>query len=276
MRELTLREIQIESLNILLEFDKICQKHGIKYMLAFGTLIGAVRNKGFIPWDDDLDIWMKREDFDRFVELYENDSSISPYKLCTRNNTVNYFIDIPRFSNMNFSYVTENPYEKPWDCGAFIDLYPVDCCGNSEEDKKGKKELMNISKLYFTYMGISRPNPLIRLFKNVLHSFLKNIPKEKMIKYVNRKYEKVLNDMKKRSQGTSAALFDSTVIRPVNNEWLDDLIPMEFEGHMFPVPREYDKILTLYYRDYMTLPSEDKRVPHHAYKIYAKDLNKEE
>ena len=67
MRELTLREIQIESLNILLEFDKICQKHGIKYMLAFGTLIGAARHKGFIPWDDDLDIWMKREDFDRFL-----------------------------------------------------------------------------------------------------------------------------------------------------------------------------------------------------------------
>lgn len=271
MRELTLREIQLESLNILLEFDKICKQHDIKYMLAFGTLIGAVRHKGFIPWDDDLDIWMKREDFDRFVALYENDSSIQPYKLCTRRNTENYSIDIPRFSNMNFKYVTGNPYEKPWDCGAFIDLYPVDYCGNSEEDKKGKKELMNISKIYFTYTGVSSPNAKIRPFKRILHSVLKLIPKETMIRYTEKQYDKVLKGMKNRTTDTSAALFDSTVIRPVNSEWLDDLILMEFEGHLFPVPREYDKILRLYYKDYMTLPPEDKRVPHHDYKIYTKD-----
>ena len=134
---LSLEEIQKQSLEVLSRFDEICTKNGFKYWLTYGTLIGAIRHNGFIPWDDDIDVMMPRDDFNRFIEFtQENERSLYPLKLHNRANTKNYWYGIPRFSNMNYKYIVEDKYEKQFDIGVFIDIYPLDNFGNTIEDAK--------------------------------------------------------------------------------------------------------------------------------------------
>ena len=107
MQSLTLQECQQEALKVLIKFDEICKKNNFKYFLIYGTLIGAIRHNGFIPWDDDLDVMMPREDFDKFVRYAkDNAKGLLPFKLCDRSNTENYCYGIPRFSNLEFNMLT--------------------------------------------------------------------------------------------------------------------------------------------------------------------------
>ena len=78
MKKIDLKELQKIEFDILCEFDEFCQKHGLKYSLAFGSLIGAARHKGFIPWDDDIDVYMMREEYEKFVELIEKGEKFTP------------------------------------------------------------------------------------------------------------------------------------------------------------------------------------------------------
>ena len=127
MQTLTLRECQQQMLRVLLRFDEICKENKFKYFLYGGTLIGAVRHNGYIPWDDDTDVMMPRSDFDKFIQFAkDNEKVLYPFRLCDRANTKNYYYGIPRFSNMEFRYVVDNEHEKTFDIGTFIDIYPLD------------------------------------------------------------------------------------------------------------------------------------------------------
>ena len=133
--ELSLAEIQNKSLEVLIKFDELCAQNDFKYWLTYGTLIGAIRHDGFIPWDDDIDVMMPRDDFNRFIKFaIEHEEDLYPFKIHNRANTKNYWYGIPRFSNMKYKYIVEDNYEKPFDIGVFIDIYPLDNYGNTKKE----------------------------------------------------------------------------------------------------------------------------------------------
>lgn len=109
-RKLELSEVQQEMLKNVLKIDEICKQLNLNYSLAYGSLIGAIRHNGFIPWDDDMDIWMSRKDLDIFVDYCrQHEELIKPYRICTRENTENYLYGIPRFVNVDFEYIDIDP-----------------------------------------------------------------------------------------------------------------------------------------------------------------------
>jgi len=139
-RELSLREIQLISLEICKKVDMICNENNFRYYLYGGSLLGAVRHKGFIPWDDDIDIVMPRPDYEKFLAyMQENQEKIKPLKLYSFENNAKYPYMISRVSDERYILDVEN--EDDYGIGIFIDVYPWDGVGQTEEEvaeRKGK------------------------------------------------------------------------------------------------------------------------------------------
>lgn len=273
MCELSLREIQQEALKVLLRFDTICKQYGFKYFLIYGTLLGAVRHNGFIPWDDDLDVMMPREDFDRFNKYAKaNEEALMPFKLCDRANTKNYVYGIPRFANTEFIYEVQSKYEKPFDLGTFIDIYPLDNFGNNYKEATLLWKHCNLLNRKFGWYvnPSSSRGAFVTFIKRLLHSYMRIFKGNEYEKYVDediRNYIMSHTSLENRYVGLvvwnwRVLLYDKTCVEEL------DTIGHVFEGYKFPIPKCYDYLLKLSYGDYMQLPPKEKRIPHHNYKIY--------
>ncbi len=270
MRELTLQEIQQESLKVLVEIDGICKEHGWRYFLIYGTLIGAVRHRGFIPWDDDVDICMLRKDYDAFMSYMEKEYE---GKLAVHNrlNTKSYSYGVTRISNDSFRYITKAPREKQFKLGCFVDVYVFDYCGNNlNKCYELESKCIHINKNYQAYI-----NPTATLSKwKILGKFLRKIYITlKGIEYGGPAIyaEKSIERMVKCYSSDNDIYVDSVVWvpckKPFKSSWFKDTVYLKFEGHDFPVPCGYDECLRHQYGDYMKFPPEEERVPHHSYSI---------
>lgn len=197
--ELSLDEIHQVTLEVLQSFHELCEKLNLTYFLAFGTLLGAIRHQGFIPWDDDADVWMLRKDYDCLVKYCEeHQEDIKPFKLANRKNTDNYYFGISRYSNMDYKYISTN-FEKTIDIGVFVDIYPLDLYGNDLDTathilKKMQKENTKIQRYvnghadsiiktclkmpYHIGLKIVLGKNYLKKFDIKIESYIKNVTKE--------------------------------------------------------------------------------------------------
>lgn len=272
-RELTLQEIQKISLDVLIQFDKVCREQGFRYCLAYGTLIGAIRHGGFIPWDDDVDVWMPRKDFEAFKSFcLLNEKQMWPNKLCCRENTQNYTYYIPRFCNQEYQYVSLNNKHKNPEIGVFIDIYPLDNYGDSQE--KGielAKRISRINRKYAAYVDPRSDAGGVRNFvKHCLHYSMRLFYGKKYYLRAEKKIEILLSKYTNENDtmiGVPAWEPEEYFIR-YPKELFAEFAECRFEGKVFFIPQRYDEILKIYYGDYMKLPPEEEQRPSHNYKIY--------
>lgn len=132
-KELTLQEIQQASFEILKKIKEICDKEGFRYVLTWGTLIGAIRHKGFIPWDDDIDIMMPRPDHDKLMNyMSEHKDELKPLEVFNNDTCPNYPYMLTRISDSRYILDVDN--EDDFGIGVFIDIYVEDGAGNSKEE----------------------------------------------------------------------------------------------------------------------------------------------
>ncbi len=272
MEQLSLQEIHEATLEMMDYIHQLCEENRIVYYLAFGTLIGAVRHSGFIPWDDDFDIQMPREDFERFREIVLRKQH--PYfRLCDRKNTKNYFYGISRFSDSRFTYFSEHPGYKPFDTGLFIDIYPLDNFGNTHEQaKRIKKKVDRKNLLYEVYIneadGNGKASPLLR---KICHRLLR-------IRYGSRYPERIDDEIcrliRRHTSPEDSQIgdvcWDPFYVMAYPKTWYAERILHDFSGRRYWIPAEYDRILKADYRDYMQLPPAGQRVPHHEYTLTRK------
>lgn len=273
-KELSLPEIQQESFKVLLKLKEIMEEHNWNYCLAWGTLIGAVRHKGFIPWDDDIDIVMPRKDYEEFVQYcIDHKEELLPYSLLNSRTNEKYLYLISRFTDAtNFKYVPNKA--KDYGQGTFVDVYPLDECDEAEfEDNWNRLHNKYVKNMYLR--ATAKYCPTKTFIKNFVKWPLWNL----VIRWQShRKYQlafeeevkKINNECKVSSRCT---FWSESKVLYYSDDFFTEKKEMEFNGVMFRVPNNYDRILKQAYGNYMKLPPENERNPHHEYKLYR--INKE-
>lgn len=257
MKEIFLEERKKIQLEMLVEIDAFCRKHNIKYMLAFGTLLGAVRHKGFIPWDDDVDISMPLEDMLRFKKEFKSDK-LKYRDVDTDKNYCNHFSTVSYESTFRKSgYYVQY--------GVDIDLYPMIEVSSSQE---------RISTLID--MGIPLLNKRLSYIKwntrwRRFLPFNFNLPG--LRKSITNYRDFMFNILAQKGGGRFHILAGPLRLFEAHTfdfNPFDEMIDIEFEGMKFMSPARFHDFLTKRYGDYMQLPPEDQRYPHHGGKYFKK------
>ena len=266
--KMKLKESQHDTLEILQKLDELCRKLNITYWVMYGTLIGTIRHKGFIPWDDDFDVCMPRPDYDRFTRYFEeNNNDVDDLYLDNYKYNVNSFLWINRICDKEHELIFERWNHKS---GLFIDIYPFDGMGD-EDDKFFWKE--NKKRNYNYVKGLYMASEHTPFYGNsTVHKIL-NTPYDlySKIKGKHYFYEKI-DSVSKTFQWDESEYVGLPVwamwLKFLDKKWFDETIYLPFENTKVPVPAGYDSILRTVYGDYMKLPPEDQRKPQHDYAAY--------
>ena len=274
MKELTIKETQQISLEILHTVAEICEEQQIRYALIYGTLIGAVRHHGYIPWDDDVDIMMPRPDYERFLEYMKQHVSNYPnLRVFNREECPEYPYMITRISDDRYRIRMEN--EKPFGMGVFIDIYPYDGLGMTKKEAvsyglKGDRLsslCYQATRQHFAFE--TTKSRLRKVIKYPIYLVSRLIGKD----FFQNKLQKlaaVKNYDSSEYVGCVVWLcWGEKDIFP--RSWFDETIRMPFDKYEFRVPKEYDRVLRHEYGDYMQLPPEEDRVGHHCFKVYRRE-----
>lgn len=246
-----LREHQRACLTILKEFDRVCKTLSIPYVLFAGTLLGAVRHEGFIPWDDDLDVLMMRSDYDRF--LAEADSVLNNDKFYLQKEFSEHwpmFFSKLRLNNTT-CLETYHPKDIKTHQGVYIDIFPADSAANSGLIRKLQ---FLASKVVIAKSLESRGYETKSMKKRVFMKLCRLLPIKPFLTFVKREND----DSEYLHSFLGAASAFSKNVYP--RELFARSISAVFEDEEYPIPEKYDEILRIMYGDYMALPPEEKRI----------------
>jgi len=261
-----MNQIKALSIEILRNFDKFCKEHGLRYCLAQGTLLGAVRHKGFIPWDDDVDISMYRPDYDKLIKLAA--SMPENCKFFSKETNPHHSRLYGRICNTD--YVSVDAYYSKRLVGYFgIDVFPIDAVPSAKDVYlKFSKKIKILRQMFiFSNSAIFKGNGILRAF------FIKPLP-ILICKLIgsNRIYKCFMKEIRSRSFDSAEHLGLITGIYTNKEQFPKDkyldLIRCDFEDLKLPIIRNYDEYLRNIYGDYMQPPPKEKQVGHHTYKIY--------
>ena len=271
-----LKEAQDASLEILLEIDRICRANGISYLMDSGTLLGTVRHKGFIPWDDDADIAMTRADFDRFYAVVrgggEGEGLPDTMELVMPDEYRDgeaFYDFTPRIIYLNSRRREETPemdfYEGKLN-HLWVDIFILD---NITDSSFGDKLTRIRQKMLYGYAMGKRYQIDYDKYSSSDRKKVETLVKmgrKKSLKEIFRAQDEL--SRKYNGQKTKRLYYSNYqpdyLQDTLDREWSENTTELEFEGHMLMAPAGYDKVLRVIYGDYMQLPPEEERVPSHS------------
>lgn len=265
-KEISPQEQKKIALDILIKFSQYCDEHGIYYTLAGGTLLGAIRHKGFIPWDDDIDINMPREDFEKLRKLLKQEKiskNISFKDIDTKENMYPY---IKLVDNRTIQESKDSKNQT----GIWIDVFPVDKVLENEEAQK--KQFKNArfwrAGIISLNVNIKESKGIIKNTAKITFKLLGKILGEKKFIDNSQKNAKKFNSSK--SDLMAGVLWGYGPGEILTSEEYLNYELVEFENNKFKAPVGWKKYLTGLYGDYMELPPKDKQVAHNV-KVYWKN-----
>lgn len=256
-------ELQEKLLEMFKYFHKFCEENNLRYWALGGIVLGAVRHKGFIPWDDDIDVGMPREDYERFIGMKDKFNG-------------RYIAEFPG-ENKDYTYLFGKIYDTSTtlveNCrpkakrGIYLDIFPLDGVGNTYEEA-----LKNFKKVYKKKLSFMRKHVIVwrkgrSLYKNIAVLILNCVPE---FVWNTQKMITDIDDMSKQFKFSECnyvvnyfgAWREKEIIK---KEYFGEPRLVEFEGATMYIPENYDEYLTTLYGNYMQLPPPEKRVSHHDY-----------
>lgn len=265
-KKLDIDEIKEVELGVMDYIHNICKEKGINYSLAYGSLLGAVRHRGFIPWDDDLDIALKRDEYDKLYQaILEDNNSI--YKIVSWENDSRY--PYPFYRVYDSRTVYENNYiQNDIELGICVDVFPFD------DYKDVNKEITKLDMYrrlsVYTLYGIRNKEAGI---KNIVRYLMLVVFRLTRVKTWNKK----LNDCSKApvdGEYIDYLMESKKYSTKLDAKALDEVVECKFEDRVYNIPKDYDHILTtIYGSDYMEIPSLEKRIQHDDFVAYIKKEN---
>ena len=265
-KKLDIDEIKEVELGVMDYIHNICKEKGINYSLAYGSLLGAVRHRGFIPWDDDLDIALKRDEYDKLYQaILEDNNSI--YKIVSWENDSRY--PYPFYRVYDSRTVYENNYiQNDIELGICVDVFPFD------DYKDVNKEITKLDMYrrlsVYTLYGIRNKKAGI---KNIVRYLMLVVFRLTRVKTWNKK----LNDCSRvpvNSEYIDYLMESKKYSTKIDSKALAEVIECKFEDRVYNIPKDYDHILTtIYGSDYMEIPPLEKRIQHDDFVAYIKKEN---
>ena len=252
MKSSDLKKLKVEEKKILDYFVKFCEENNLTYYLAYGTLIGAVRHKGFIPWDDDIDVHMPADDYIKFLKLFKEKNKNDDYFLQT--------IETEKYYHATFAKIRKNHscmVEKEWSYmkihkGINIDIFPLYPYPDNQNDRRKFRFLLKLSTLL-----VSKNNKTSSIKNKIVFGILRVIPRKVTNKWSSNIIYKLLN-----YRGAYSKYITEACEVGYDREWFDNSTKLEFEGTKYNAPSGYDSVLTSCYGDYMTPPKVEDRSGH--------------
>ena len=267
MTRLTLdqiRDIQIEILN---ELDDFCKENGITYFLCNGTLLGAVKYQGYIPWDDDIDVCLLREDYERLLRLYSARSS-ERFELLASHTTDSYFFPFAKLSDRTTRLVEAN-LNNGVELGVNIDIFPIDNYGNTEAElKRLFRRFCRLRKhLNWSKMNRFRSSTVVK----TVGKWVLSLPYRLVgSKYYCCRMER-LAVKREPTEYVGDCVWGFYGIGEAHKRAVfSESVPVLFEGREYPAPIGYDAYLHGLYGDYRLDPPPEKQCTHHSYEAYQK------
>lgn len=264
--KIELEELKRIELNVLNEIHAICAGEGLRYSLCGGTLLGAVRHGGFIPWDDDIDIFMPRPDYNKFLEICKTRET--PFKVISSETNPKYGYLFAKAYDPRTIIREENGNRNDAELGVYVDIFPIDGLGDTYDEAKS-----NFQKTRFDRELLVAYN-WRRFFKSITHSFFyepvrlaffilsRFVKSEKLIKRIQSKYPSESFDASKYA-GVICGSYRLKEILPSDVYSQFELI--KFEEREYMAIKGKEKYLESIYGDYMRLPPEEKRVSNHSF-----------
>lgn len=270
MKEISMVEQKTIMLGIMDYIDNFCRKNDITYYLIGGTLLGAVRHKGYIPWDDDIDIGLLRNDYERLIKEFNKSNNLR-YRLLSLENDSDYALPMAKIIDTRTVLDMGIPGHKP--IGVFVDIFPIDYCPDEYDKAKCFVQRPSLFRK-LTALKNAGSNPdrsFIKSFIIYLVRFLSFAISRRLLA------ERINSLASANKKNTSTDYVAEIVLMPYGEkeifrrEWFDETVELEFEGRMYFAPRDYDKMLRRTFGEYMILPPMDKRITHHGSSAFWKE-----
>lgn len=270
MKELQIREIKDLSFQVLKSLRQICEENGLRYSLTGGTLIGAVRHQGFIPWDDDIDVMMPRPDYDRLIAIVAAGDYGFDLR-CGELDGENYWYPFAKACHRHTRVVEKDTRESAVDFGVYVDIFPVDGAGNRPRGAK-----LRVMRFQFLH-GLKITSNWTSYHRSKLRSWYYEPPR--YVCYLisriwgRRRIDRALERFLRRKPYETSAYVGRLVGDYGSKEVMErgvfeKTIPVTFEGETFQAIEGYDAFLTQLYGNYMQLPPKEKQVSHHEFQAY--------
>ena len=260
-----LAPLQDKMLDILKYFIGVCEKNGLRYCLAGGTCLGALRHQGFIPWDDDLDVYMPRDDYEKLWTLMKNSIGEERYKLCRTDREKNYHHRVMQIVDLSTTFIHERSKDEDIEHGVYIDIIPLDACPNNRLSRVCQK----VNAILFSIYNIQckpeynggKLTGIIKICTDILLTVVKNPERRyKIWKKAEKRMTKYSWDSADKCIVITSTFHE--LMTPIPKEWFKKRVT-KFEDIKAVVPLEAEAFCKAMHGDYMRLPPVESRVARH-------------